>query len=113
MNMEDVQSRGSKNRIKKCVFDLLSIGEMSDDENSWDILEKDLRLKSVFLYCDFSRVISHAPEEQKKSLTELANRLFYYIEELDHAVKLRNIPLTQNRYSDAAVVLHEVMSVML
>ncbi|XP_043696026.1 photosynthetic NDH subunit of lumenal location 3, chloroplastic-like [Telopea speciosissima] len=111
--MVDVKSRRSVNRIKKCAFDLLSIGEMSDDESSWDLMGRDLRLKSMFMYCDFSQVISNAPEEQKKSLTDLANRLFHYIEELDHAVKIRSIPLTQNRYSDAALVLQEVMAIML
>ncbi|KAJ4974944.1 hypothetical protein NE237_008118 [Protea cynaroides] len=109
----DVRSRGSVNRIKKCAFDLLSIGDMSDDENSWDLMGKDLRLKSMFLYCDFSQVISNAPEEQKKTLSDLANRLFHYMEELDHAVKIRSIPLTQNRYNEAAHVLQEVMAIML
>ncbi|KAF8389594.1 hypothetical protein HHK36_024112 [Tetracentron sinense] len=107
-----MESRGSACRIKKCALDLLSIGDMADDEDSWNLMGRDLRLKSTFLYCDFNQVISSAPQDQKKSLTELANRLFYYIEELDHAVKIRNIPLTQNRYNDAAVVLQEVMAIM-
>ncbi|XP_043717931.1 photosynthetic NDH subunit of lumenal location 3, chloroplastic-like [Telopea speciosissima] len=112
MNMVDVQSKGSVNRIKKCAFDLLSIGDMTDDEYSWDLMGKDLRLKLMFLYCDFSQVISSAPKEEKKSLIDLANRLFHYIEELDHAVKIRSIPLTQNRYNDAALVLQEVMALV-
>ncbi|XP_058090406.1 photosynthetic NDH subunit of lumenal location 3, chloroplastic-like [Magnolia sinica] len=110
--MIDMESRGSACRIKKCAFDLLSIGDLIDDEDSWDLMGRDLRLKSTFLYCDFNQVISNAPDEQKKPLTDLANRLFYYIEELDRAVKIRSISLTQNRYNDTAVVLQEVMAFM-
>ncbi|KAL5993527.1 hypothetical protein ACLOJK_014452 [Asimina triloba] len=74
--------KGSACRIKKCVFDLLSIGELIDDEDSWDLVGRDLRLRSTFLYCDFNQVISNSPDEQKKKiLTDLANKLFYYIEE--------------------------------
>ncbi|KAF8378903.1 hypothetical protein HHK36_030252 [Tetracentron sinense] len=110
--MVDMGSRGSACRIKKCAFDLLSMSDMSDDEDSWDLMGRDLRLKSTFLYCDFNQMISSAPNDQKKTLTDLANRLFYYIEELGHAVKIRSVPLTQNRYKDAAVVLQEVMATM-
>eukprot|EP00262_Sarcandra_glabra_P000643 TRINITY_DN10781_c0_g1_i1.p1 TRINITY_DN10781_c0_g1~~TRINITY_DN10781_c0_g1_i1.p1 ORF type:complete len:112 (+),score=13.50 TRINITY_DN10781_c0_g1_i1:276-611(+) len=110
--MVDIESRGSACRIKKCAFDLLSMGDLMDDEDSWDLMGRDLRLKSTFLYCDFNQIITSAPVDQKKPLTDLANKLFYYIEELDHAVKTRSISLTQNRYNEAAVVLEEVMSLM-
>ncbi|RWR92879.1 photosynthetic NDH subunit of lumenal location 3, chloroplastic-like protein [Cinnamomum micranthum f. kanehirae] len=106
--------KGSAYRIKKCATDLLSVGDLieDDEEDSWDLMGRDIRLKSTFLYCDFNQVISNAPQELKKPLLELANKLFHYIEELDNAVKIRNISLTQSRYEDAALVLQEVMSVM-
>ncbi|XP_077246386.1 photosynthetic NDH subunit of lumenal location 3, chloroplastic-like [Tasmannia lanceolata] len=110
--MVDVESKGSACRIKKCAFDLLSIGELMDDEDSWDLMARDLRLRSTFLYCDFNHVISTAPDDQKKPLTDLANRLFHYIEQLDRAVKIRSISLTQDRYSDTALVLQEVILLM-
>jgi photosystem II oxygen-evolving enhancer protein 3 len=82
--MVDVEWKGSAYRIKKCAFDLLSIGgDLIDDDESWDLMGKDLRLKSTFLYCDFNRMISSAPRDQKKSLTELANKLFCSIEEVN------------------------------
>nr|DAD36023.1 TPA_asm: hypothetical protein HUJ06_006663 [Nelumbo nucifera] len=80
--MVDIESSGSANRIKKCAFDLLSMGDLMDDEDSWDLIGRDLRLRSTFLYCDFNQVISRASEEQKKPLTDLANRLFHYIDEV-------------------------------
>ncbi|KAG9442331.1 hypothetical protein H6P81_018185 [Aristolochia fimbriata] len=111
--MPEMDSRGSANRIKKCAVDLLSMVDMTDDEDSWDLMGRDLRLKSTFLYCDFNQIISNAQDDQEKqALTDLANRLFYYIEELDRAVKIRSVSQTQNRYSDAALVLEEIMSVM-
>ncbi|KAL0012596.1 hypothetical protein SO802_007704 [Lithocarpus litseifolius] len=79
--MVDVELRGSAHRIKKCACDLLSIGgDLVDDDDSWDLMGNDLRLKSTFLYCDFNRMISSAPRDQKKPLTELANKLFCSIE---------------------------------
>ncbi|CAB4295945.1 unnamed protein product [Prunus armeniaca] len=110
--MVDVQLKGSACRIKKCAFELLSIGSdlMNDGQSSWDLLGRDLRLKSTFLYCDLNQMISCAPRDQKRALTELANKLFCSIEELDHAMKIRSVPLTQDRYNQAAVVLQEVIA---
>ncbi|KAL7001478.1 hypothetical protein U1Q18_002629, partial [Sarracenia purpurea var. burkii] len=31
---------------------------------------------------------------------------------LDHAVKIRSVPLTHDRYTEAAGILHEVMAIM-
>lgn len=82
--MEDVQLKGSACRIKKCAFELLSIGSdlMNDGQSSWELLGRDLRLKSTFLYCDLNQMISCAPRDQKRDLTELANKLFCSIEEV-------------------------------
>lgn len=82
--MVDVQLKGSACRIKKCAFELLSIGSdlMNDGQSSWDLLGRDLRLKSTFLYCDLNQMISCAPRDQKRALTELANKLFCSIEEV-------------------------------
>lgn len=56
---------------------------MEDDgDGSWDLIGGDLRLKSTFLYCDISRMISTAPKHHQEALTELANKLFYSIEEV-------------------------------
>ncbi|KAF7133529.1 hypothetical protein RHSIM_Rhsim09G0077600 [Rhododendron simsii] len=113
VKMMDVEFKGSMYRIRKCVFDLLEIGDdLMDDDDSWDLVGRDLRLKSTFLYRDFRKVISSAPEDQKKCLTELANKLFCSIEELDEAVKIRSITLTHDRYTEATGILHEVMELM-
>ncbi|KAK9988918.1 hypothetical protein SO802_029157 [Lithocarpus litseifolius] len=83
VKMVDVELRGSAHRIKKCACDLLSIGgDLVDDDGIGTLMGNDLRLKSTFLYCDFNRMISSAPRDQKKPLTELANKLFCSIETL-------------------------------
>ncbi|KAE9450798.1 hypothetical protein C3L33_17301, partial [Rhododendron williamsianum] len=128
VKMMDVEFKGSVYRIRKCAFDLLAIGDdLMDDDYSWDLVGRDLRLKSTFLYCDFRKMISSAPQDQKKGLTKLANKLFCSIEEvckfiapysyfpalqLDEAVKIRSITLTHDRYTEAAGILHEVMELM-
>ncbi|XP_059649843.1 oxygen-evolving enhancer protein 3, chloroplastic-like [Cornus florida] len=113
--------KGSACRIRKCAFDLLSIGGdlvVMDDNgsgsgSSWDLMGRDLRLKSTLLYCDFNHIISASPHQHhKNTLTQLANKLFRSIEELDDAVKIRSVSLSHDRYNEAAVILHEVMAFM-
>lgn len=85
VEMLDMESKGSASRIKKSAYDLLSMGDdvMDDDDDySWDLIGRDLRLKSTFLFCDFNQMISSAPQDQKEALTELANKLFQSIEEV-------------------------------
>ena len=78
-----MEFKGSAIRIRSCARELLSIrDDLMDDDESWDFFRRNLELKSTFLYCDFSKVISGAPQDQKKSLTKLGNRLFCSIEEV-------------------------------
>lgn len=84
-----------------------------DNEECWELMKRDLQLKSTFLYCDLNRVISSVCEEHKKTLTELANKFFYYMEELDNAVKSRDVSLTQIHYGDAVIVLQEVVAALI
>ncbi|PIA64132.1 hypothetical protein AQUCO_00201433v1 [Aquilegia coerulea] len=111
--MADIELRGSLSRIRKCAYELLSIKDLMDDEDSWDLMGRDLRLKSTFLFCDFKKLISHSSEDKKFSFTEIANRLFYYIQELDHAMKILNVPLMRHRYNDTALVLQEVLAAIM
>ncbi|KAJ8643533.1 hypothetical protein MRB53_005281 [Persea americana] len=108
----DIGSRGCVCRIKKCALDFLSIVDLMDGEDGWDLMRRDICLKSTFLYCDFNQVISNAAKEEKQPLIDLANKLFQSIEELDYAVQIRSISLTKDRYDDTALVLQEVMSFM-
>lgn len=79
-----MEFKGSANRIQRCASELMSTGDdLMDDNESWDFVGRELQLKATFLYCDFDKVISGAQEDhQKRSLTELANRLFCSIEEV-------------------------------
>ncbi|KAL0918396.1 hypothetical protein M5K25_010402 [Dendrobium thyrsiflorum] len=115
--MEDMEAKGCVFRIEKCAFDLLSMEDdlinEDDDDIWWEIIRRDLSLKSTFLYCDLNRVISSSSDELKRTLTDLANRLFHYMEELDDTIKSRSISLAQICYSDAALVLQEIMAALI
>lgn len=66
-------------------MDLLSMEEdleEEEDEETWELMSTTLRLKSTFLFCDFNQVISSARDERQKALlTDLANKLFYNLEQ--------------------------------
>ncbi|WOL07368.1 hypothetical protein Cni_G16108 [Canna indica] len=111
-----MERKGCICRIRECVFDLMSMEEdlvEEEDEGAWELMASDLRLKSTFLYCDLNQVIANAGDEDKKFLTDLANRLFYSIEELDLAVKSRSISMTQLQYKHAVDILQEVMAALM
>uniref|UniRef100_A0A1D1ZHD5 Oxygen-evolving enhancer protein 3-2, chloroplastic n=1 Tax=Anthurium amnicola TaxID=1678845 RepID=A0A1D1ZHD5_9ARAE len=114
--MEGTECGGNMYRIRECASDLLLSMEdelAGGDEGAWELMGRDLRLKSTFLFCDLTRLISAAGDgDLKRSLTALANRLFHHMEELARAVKSRSVPQTQSCYTDAAVVLHEVVAAM-
>ncbi|URE40113.1 Oxygen evolving enhancer protein 3 (PsbQ) [Musa troglodytarum] len=79
--------RGCVCRIRDCVFELLSTEDdlIQQDEDTWELMASELRLKSTFLYCDLNQLISNTRDEHKKVLTDLANRLFHSMEEVDPA----------------------------
>ncbi|RCV34587.1 hypothetical protein SETIT_7G171300v2 [Setaria italica] len=112
----EMELKGCFRRIKSCAVELFSTMEEDleiDDEDSWDLVGRDIRLKATFLYIDLSRVIACCEgEEHKKALNVLANRFFYSMDELGDAVESRSLPLTQVRYSDTADALREVVAVL-
>uniref|UniRef100_A0ACD5USM8 Uncharacterized protein n=2 Tax=Avena sativa TaxID=4498 RepID=A0ACD5USM8_AVESA len=110
-----VELKGCVCRIKNCAVELFSMEEdlVIDDEDSWDLVGRDLRLKATFLYIDLSRVISSCEsDERKKTLTDLANKFFYFMDELDNAVKDRSVPLMQVCYGDTTHALQEVVAAL-
>ncbi|ERN09523.1 hypothetical protein AMTRI_Chr09g13110 [Amborella trichopoda] len=105
--------KGSAIRIKKCAYDLLSIWDLiEEDQESWELVVRDLRLRSTFLYCDFNKLISSSSPDQKQALTDLANKLFSYIEQLAGALRTRSVDQTQNLYNDTVHVLEEVVALV-
>ncbi|KAM3368746.1 hypothetical protein ACQJBY_010871 [Aegilops geniculata] len=107
--------KGCVCRINNCAIELFSMEEdlEIEDEDSWDLVGRDLRLKATFLYIDLSRVISSCEsDERKKTLTGLANKFFYFMDELGNAVKDRSAPLVQVCYSDTTHVLREVVAAL-
>ncbi|OEL29490.1 hypothetical protein BAE44_0009492 [Dichanthelium oligosanthes] len=112
----EMELKGCFRRIKNCAIELFSTMEEDlemDDEDSWDLVGRDVRLKATFLYIDLCRVITCCEgEEHKKALTVLADRFFYSMEELGDAVESRSLPLVQVRYSDTADALREVVAVL-
>ncbi|KAE8807954.1 hypothetical protein D1007_15634 [Hordeum vulgare] len=83
---EGMELKGCVCRIKSCAGQLLSMEEdlVTDlDDDSWDLVWRDLRLKATFLYIDLSRVISRSEnDERRKALTLLANKFFYCTDEV-------------------------------
>ena len=76
-----------------------------DDEESWDLVERDLRLKATFLYIDLSRVISSCErDERKKTLTDLANKFFYFMDE----VMIAFFPLLATFLLKACLILFQI-----
>ncbi|SPT19162.1 unnamed protein product [Triticum aestivum] len=77
--------KGCVCRINNCAIELFSMEEdlEIEDEDSWDLVGRDLRLKATFMYIDLSRVISSCEsDERKKTLTGLANKFFYFMDEV-------------------------------
>ncbi|XP_072963437.1 photosynthetic NDH subunit of lumenal location 3, chloroplastic-like [Typha angustifolia] len=103
-------------RIRSCASDLLLMEDdvIDNDEDLWELIGREIRLKTNFLFCDLNRVISRSKgNKRKKSLSDLGNKLFYFMEELDDAVKSRDVSLTQVCYSNTTHALQEVMAALL
>ncbi|XP_047334580.1 photosynthetic NDH subunit of lumenal location 3, chloroplastic [Impatiens glandulifera] len=109
--MANIGVKGSAHRIKKYAFDLLALEDLLG-QNAWNYVIKYLRLKSTFLYYDFDKIISAASPSDKQPLIDLANKLFNSVEKLEDAAKEKNVPQTESRYKDTAVILQEVMDRM-
>jgi photosystem II oxygen-evolving enhancer protein 3 len=81
-----MELKGCVCRIKSCAVELVSMEEdlATDlDDDSWDLIGRDLELKAAFLYIDLSRVIARSEgEERRKALTLLSNELFYFMDEV-------------------------------
>ncbi|XP_043705625.1 photosynthetic NDH subunit of lumenal location 3, chloroplastic-like [Telopea speciosissima] len=107
----NVGPKGSAYRLRKYAFDLMGLGDLIG-QDAWNYMRKYLRLKSTFMYYDFDTVISAAPTNEKKLLTNLANRLFDSVEKLEDAVKMQSLPQTESCYQDTTAILQEVKSSM-
>ncbi|KQK00435.1 uncharacterized protein LOC100845214 [Brachypodium distachyon] len=113
---QGIEMKGCVCRIKNCAGQLLSMEEdlVTDlDDDSWDLVWRDLRLKATFLYIDLSRVISRSEnDERRKALTLLANKFFYSTDELGDAVTSRSVPLVRMCFNDTAQALREVVAAL-
>uniref|UniRef100_A0ACD5ZKZ6 Uncharacterized protein n=1 Tax=Avena sativa TaxID=4498 RepID=A0ACD5ZKZ6_AVESA len=111
-----MELKGCVYRIKNCAGQLLSMEEdlVTDlDDDSWDLVLRDIRLKATFLYIDLTRVISQSEsDERRKALTLLANKFFYCMDELGDAVTSQSVSVMKMCYNDTAEALREVVAAL-
>ncbi|KAF3322284.1 Photosynthetic NDH subunit of lumenal location 3 [Carex littledalei] len=118
MKMKKIELMGCLSRIRNCSVDILTLEEIvnekqeQEEEEMWDLIKRELQLKTTFLYFDLNRVISSSKDEHKEVLTKLANQFFHCIQELTDATKSRSVPITQLCFNDTAIVLHEIMDAL-
>ena len=85
MMMKKMELMGCLSRIRNCSVDILTLEEIlseEEEEEMWDLIKRELQLKTTFLYFDLNHVINNSKDEHKEVLTKLANQFFHCIQEV-------------------------------
>lgn len=96
-------------RAKESAKDIYHIKEYID-KKEWPYIQNDLRLKTEYLRFDLNTVINSKPKEEKKSLKELADKLFQDMSNLDHAAKIKSTSEAQKYYAETVSTLNDVLA---
>lgn len=96
-------------RAKESAKEIVGVKEFID-KKEWPFVQNDLRLRAGYLRYDLNTVIAAKPKDEKKSLKDLAGKLFQDISNLDHAAKIKSTPEAEKYYAETVSTLNNVLA---
>ncbi|KAI3856975.1 hypothetical protein MKX03_019035 [Papaver bracteatum] len=96
-------------RAKEAAKEILNV-KSNIDKKAWPYVQNDLRSQAGYLRYDLKTIISSKSKEEKASLTELTNKLFTSLDNLDNAAKIKSSEAAAKSYADAVVTLNDVIA---
>ncbi|CAL0329492.1 unnamed protein product [Lupinus luteus] len=96
-------------RTKESAKEIVAVKKFIE-KKAWPFVQNDLRLRAEYLRYDLNTIISSKPKEEKKSLKELAGKLFKDINNLDYAAKVKSSPEAEKYYAETVSTLNDVLA---
>uniref|UniRef100_A0A0F7GZN2 16 kDa subunit of oxygen evolving system of photosystem II n=1 Tax=Geranium incanum TaxID=1158081 RepID=A0A0F7GZN2_9ROSI len=96
-------------RAKESAKEIVSVKSFID-KKAWPYVQNDLRLRASYLRYDLNTVIAAKSKDEKKSLKELAGKLFQTINNLDYAAKVKSSSQAEKYYAETVSTLNDVVA---